>query len=358
MLSLNSLRLVPIAILAVGVPAFAHLKVSAHSPYQTLYFEDDFNPRPEGDTDECYTKPQRCALNPPDFSVDPCPANQEMAHLKDLNKCVWVPYAGYNFWNTSNKKDTFRTENIEVGNGILTLKFSKNPFYDPNGPKDCGDTTHKELLVDPKKGTNCPFASAGMHSRFQGPNRKGMNGLYGRVEVKAWIQTRHTGYAAFWMWPEFSGRGYPYVAKTEQIQHNPDGSVKMSNTSELDIWESAAAHRRNQRYGTQSLHNWVNGTDADHGGRGHSFTSLKTHFPYRKGWHTYGIERSPGELQFYIDDKYTHTFKDGQKHKSGDHKEMIASDMAEFLIMSLVGENFDEYDGEEKILVDRVRFFR
>ena len=343
--------------LLLASSAFAHPKVSATSPYQTLYFQDEFEARPAGDTDECYTKPKHCALMPSAFTVDQCPAHQDMSHLKDLNKCIWIPYAGYDFWSTENK-DTFRTENIEIRNGILILKFSKNPFYDPNGPQDCGQTTYRELLVDAKKGTNCPFLSAGMHSRFQSENRKGMNAVYGRAEVRAWIQTRHTGYAAFWMWPEAIGRGYPYVAQTSQIERNADRSVKLNSISEIDIWESNAEHKRNARYGIQSHHNWTNGTDAGPTKNGHSYTSLRSHFRYREGWHTYGVERSEGKLRFYIDDEYTHTLESGKKHKSGDRKPMLVSDLAEFMIMSLVGKNFDTYDGEEQILVDSVRFFR
>ncbi len=345
----------PVLILATS--AFANQKVSKDSPYQTLFFEDEFEARPANDSDECYTKVHSCSLFPPAFTVDACPSHQDMAHLKDLNKCVWVPYAGYNFWNKA-RKDTFRTENIEIKNGMLILKFSKNPFYDPNGPQDCGDTSYKEMRKDPKKGTNCQFLSAGMHSRFQSEKRKGMNSLYGRVEMRAWIQTRHTGYAAFWMWPEALGQGYPNVAKTDQIQSNPDGSIKMNNTSEIDIWESSSSHKKNAKYGTQSLHNWVAGTDTGPKGSAHSFTSLKSRFRYRDGWHTYGVERSPGKLRFYIDNKYTHTLQDGKKHHSGDRRKMIVSDLPGFLIMSLVGENFDAFDGDEQILVDSVRVFR
>ncbi len=343
-------------LLLLSAPAaFAHQKVSTHTPYQTLYYEDEFEPRPANDTDECYTKVQHCALFPPAFTVNPCPAYQDLSHLKDLNKCVWVPYSGYNFWNKS-KLDTFRPENIELKNGILILKFSKNRFYDPNGPQDCGETTFKESVTQPRKGTNCLFAGAGMHSRFQNDKRKGMNALYGRVEVKAWIQTRHVGYAAFWMWPENLKQGYPNVAQTDQIEHNLDGTLKLSNTSEIDIWESSSERKRDGRAGSQSLHNWVSGSDAGKGG--HSFTSRTTRFPYREGWHTYGVERSPGKLRFYIDNRYTHTFKDGDKHTSGDRRKMLTSDIAEFLIMSIVGDHLDGYDGEEQILIDSVRFFR
>ncbi len=341
-------------LLLVSSPSFASARnhVSQLSKYQTLYFEDDFLPQGTN-ADPCYSKKLSCSRFPAAFSTDECPAELKIDHLKDLNRCVWSVYAGYNGWD-ENSKVAFLPENVRIENGILELTFAKNPNFNPTAPKLCGALEDEHSSY---RSTNCEFIGAGLFTKYKNKERPGVNFLNGRVEILAKIETDEGGVAALWAWPDVANKGWPYQTKSAHESRSDKGDLLWAQHGETDILESYSDKSSDYRKVSQSYHNWVVGSTVAKG-EGHSWTTNHAHVRYNKGWHWYGVETHADKLIFTVDDKYVSTIKDEDRAKSGfKGVRNLINDAASFLIISLNSRSL-EPGVNERLLIDKVRFYK
>ena len=326
--------------------------VSHKSKYQTLYFEDDFLPQ-GSNPDPCFSKKLTCARTPSAFSVEACPDELKTDHLKDLNKCIWTVYGGYNTWD-ENKKVAFLPQNIRIENGILELTFAKNPGYDPTSSKLCGDSDGGTPSF---RNTNCEFAGAGLFTKYKTKDRQGVNFLYGRVEILARIETDEGGVAALWAWPDVPNKGWPYQTKSAHATYSDKGKLLWAQNGEIDILESYSDKKSDFRKVSQSYHNWVVGSTVAPG-EGHSWDTNHASVRYDEGWHWYGVETHPDKIIFTVDDEYTSIVKNGGRAKSGFKKiHHLINDAASYLIISLNSRSLDP-KVNERLLIDKVRFYK
>lgn len=318
------------------------------SPYQNLIFRDDFE---GGKTDDpCYTMHPRCSVRLDWFAEGTCPTDQNYNHLKDLNKCVWTIFTGYDFWRASAVEGgtTYRAENIAIENGELILKASVNPYYKPSSDEVCGVALPDDPFSQNYYGTNCKYALGGVMSRYIDNITKGINAYYGRIDIFAKIETKHGGYGALWMWPEQLGQGYPNVAQTSYLYENENGNMVPYFLGEIDIWENDSSE--SQKSGIQTYHCWYADDERS------SFTPTKVFLDLNK-YHHFGVEWNKDSLIFYIDNCYTKRIENGEKASSGGKRELIISDIASFLILNIYLTSEISPDKIDLIRIDQVSIY-
>lgn len=320
------------------------------SPYRHLKFSDSFDPNQTG---ACYTKKPKCGTRLDWFAAGDCEfdeKNPRYTGLKDLNKCIWQPWQGYNYWAT-NKQMTYTAEGVEVKNGKLILKVMPNPDYDPSKGY-CGDTDPAHEWDNQYFNRNCKFISGAVFSKYHNAEYHGYNAMYGRIEMKARFTqtTPNAAYPALWMWPDAIGKGYPNTATGADLITRPGGDQEPRQIGEIDILESDGG--TSMDYAFQSYHQW-------------EFKD-KIHAYWTKGrtakmseWHTYGVEWAPSYIKFYIDGCYTYQIKKGDKSTHGNFGiPMTISDTASFMMMTIGASNhpLDPHNGDT-FEIDEVRVY-
>ncbi|MFZ4715008.1 MAG: glycoside hydrolase family 16 protein [Bacteriovoracaceae bacterium] len=316
------------------------------SSYQNLVFVDDFIP----DTDSCYTDQSKIVCsNRLDWFVsgNNCPADHDYSGLKDLNKCVWNVWTGWNFWS-ANTNTTYMANAVSVSDGHLKFKMKKNPNFDASKGQ-CGAKDPAKEWNDDYYNRNCKYAVGGVDSKYLDDQHKGRNALYGRIEMRAKLITNKNdgSYPALWMWPNNLNTGSPYVATTASTNLSVDGKG-LKIIGEIDIMEHNSQNEG--PYGFHSYHNWE-------GSRGH-WWSTKGAFYNMGEYKVYGVEWSPTKIRHYIDNCVVQEINVGDKAKAGDRKSMYISDVASFLIMSLgTGPNLSSNDPNNEFQVDWVKIF-
>jgi len=302
-----------------GVQCLNSEKFSDITPYRTLKFFDGFDDAIPGDS--CYTKQPKCDVVLEWFDGRECPFTYSAASypgLKNLNKCVWKVWNGYNFWSGDS---IYLPENIDVSGGHLNLKLTKNPNYNPS-LGTCGDKSGDNAPFSANM--NCKYASAGLDSRWVDSETPGRSALYGRIEMKA-RYIGSTGYPALWMWTNTIGEGYPHVASSANVNGTGPQII-----GEIDILEANTP--KSTDYMFQSYHNW----DTRDWIKGSSYSSQGRLIGLNK-FHTYGVEWSPekngepAKIRFYMDECVTHEIKEGDQNNAGRSGPMTISDVASFM---------------------------
>ena len=329
-------------------------RISKNSRYQNPVFTEDFKPHPG---DPCYTQKPMCGTRLDWFMDSDCPfdaSDPRYAGIKDLNKCVWNVWQGYNFWAATSKQITFDASAIEVRDGRLILKMLPNPNYDAS-KGGCGDTSSNLYALN-YYNVNCPVISGGLDSKFIDNNmHKGRNALYGRIEMKArYVATSAVGgYSALWMWPNQIGKGYPHNPTSASLLTNQNGDQEPTMTGEIDINEANFNGPHDLLF--QTYHNWNHGTKG-------SASIAKTTQPIDMSVdHVYGVEWSPTAITYYYDDCVTKVINVGDI-STGDGPntglKMKISDVASFMILS-IGAGWTSFDASarDQFIVSEVQIF-
>jgi hypothetical protein len=318
-----------------------------NSPYQHLLLRDDFDGwQPD---DPCYTMAPRCSVRLDWFAPGTCPEDQNYDSLKDLNKCIWTVFTGYDFWRSAQTEGgtAYRAENVAVEAGELVLKATRNPHYDPAGGV-CGIARPNDPLAPDYYGTNCKYALGGVMSRYVDDMTQGMNARYGRIDIRAKIETKTGGYGALWMWPEQLGQGYPNIAATQYLYKNSNGDMVPYFLGEIDIWENNSAD--SQKEGIQTYHCWY--ADA----QGSSFTPTKVYLDLNE-YHHFGVEWQEDSITFYVDSCYTQKIENGDKASAGGQRKLTISDIASFLILNIYLTAAIPAESVESLRIDQVSIY-
>ncbi len=247
-------------------------------------FTDDFT-RPASDPDGCYSlsRPMYCytAHNTPyicpGYPNDPIFSNE----LKDLNRCTWIPeHFPYQGDKEGERFNTKSFKNVEVKNGVLKLKFRSQPQF--FGNTECGKDYTPDVWGGPFN-VDCPFVGAQVLSNPKpNENVKGAAAKFGRFEARAKLGMQPNAWPALWMlptdgpWPEageldlmesFRGKYW----KVDCTFHSGPQTFKKGKEKHPQI-EGEFERSKNDRY-------------------------------YVDQWHVYGVEWTPHQVRFTVDEQ-------------------------------------------------------
>jgi len=293
------------------------------SNYQRLVFSDNF----AGGAGPCFTQKPTCNLRLDWSEKGACPFDEsksQYAGIANLDKCTWTIFQSYDFW-ASNALFTYDASAIEVSGGTLKLKILPNPNFAPVG-RNCGAVDDTNPDPGQYYGTNCRLLAGGLDSNYFNAQTPGRDALYGRIEMTArYTQTTSNGgYPAFWMWPVGMGKGYPTLVTAEA---NP--------IVEMDILEFNSATSNDYLF--QSIHDYVKGQDG-------TISTGTVRVDKTSDYHTYGVEWSPGDVKYYIDDCYTTEVTTGSPSNQGPAGTMSMSQTASFMMLNVGGSGGNPVD--------------
>ncbi len=324
--------------------------LSQMTQYKSRVFYDGFDGAIAGDP--CYSMEPICSYRLDWGSHDKCKFNYKDPKydgLKNLNKCVWKVFTGWDFW--ANRYSVYKADHINVKDGKLILKVAKNIDYNPQAG-DCGAKGSDEWSAD-YFNRNCKIGVAGIASKYADSTYHGYSTQFGRIEMKIRVikgNTTQRAYPALWMWPETLGKGYPHKATTNlpTVPH-PNGNTEPLPIMEIDILEHNGVNTDD--YMWQTVHNWEGSGNTGNVGEGR-IVDLKN-------FNTYGVEWSPGLLRFYVNECITHEVKTGDKPgNAGGTKAMTISDVASYMMITF-GLPGDHNSGEvdDRYEIDEVSIF-
>jgi hypothetical protein len=324
------------------------------SKYQKLVLFDDFIPN---HSDPCYHNLEKltCRIRP-DWgkSSRECPASINKNRYRDLNKCLWTAYTGWNFWekNWNNKQQenlsAFEDEAFDIKDGYLILKVLRNPNY--NAKEDnCGKETPSGSYFE--YGSHCPISVAGIDSKYFDEITPGHNMKYGRLEIKA--KTVRKGnfdplYSAFWLWPNDRGTGKPYLSNSQNFAESHQGNG-YADFAEIDILE----HNTPLKTGYQSYVNWTtNGAAVT--AKNYGFTMEQERI--------YGVEWNKDSIVWYINDCKVAEIQKNQISETGLKLPLKINDIPSFIILySNLGTGFTAKDQNlhinSEFLIDYVALY-
>jgi len=322
---------------SLGVQCLNKRPIESETRFRSLVFFDGFDDAIPGDP--CYSKAPNCSTRLDWLNNNKCnfDANDEKYRgLRNLNKCTWKVWNGYNFWADKNLR--YSPDAISVDSGTLKLKMMKNPDYDPNGPK-CGTRSQADSGNDKFYNLNCPVTLGGIDSKYGDTAYPGRSVLRGRIEMKARYVVKNSsgvGYMALWMWPNWAGKGVPYASNNSTLD------------AEIDIMEADV--REGKNYMFQSYHNWnpAGGTAFIAKGRTLNLSD----------WHRYGVEWTADSMKFYVDDCYTFEVKNGDLSTNGQRdKVMQISDRASYMMLNLSANHLTNFEAQDYMEIDEVKIF-
>lgn len=309
-----------------------------------LTWSDEFNDAP--DNQKCYTSDDhlRCILRP-DWSIagscDGAPVDwrvsaswtaDQVAHfsgIRNLDKCRWSVYDSFNAWDVwvsprpsmGERTNSYRPENVQVQNGLLTVRTREHPALHPGDGYCCGmqiepdPANHGELFTKEcpysggllTTGTGLPWTQTNNPSDNDPDKRYvGFGVSPGRIEFRARMtKLGHGGWMSLWLFAdqvtqqpageldavEFLADTVPTQSEPVVVQGIPE-QIRVKSSTYGMAWQTA--------------HDWYP-SGSGHVGHGIGI-------PIGLGeWHIYAIEWESAEVRFFIDGCLSHRLVEGQQ---------------------------------------------
>lgn len=221
-----------------------------------------------------------------------------------LDTDIWTMQTGNWGWgNRELQNYTDRPENVKVENGNLVITIRKE--VDENGE-------YKEY-------TSGRLTSSGKAS-FR----------YGKIEARIKVPGERGMWPAFWMLGQNEPKGWPYCG-------------------EIDILETWNSYSFAQ--GTIHFENEINKPMRD------TYIPGKTNLKDKTQWHVYGMNWTPKQIEFYVDDEVYFTINIDESYMKEMHNDYY------LLLNCAVGGNLpgvgpDEKFEKSEMLVDYVRVYQ